>query len=197
MPSRLRPRRNGAASTTEAPSPSSMKPKTQGTVDPFPTLLEIKAALPRHCFESSLVRSFSYVLRDLIITSTLFLAAKHLCTPMPWLWPLYWFAQGMPVPSLTPSPSPSPLRWPSPFPSQSPSLSPSPSPTVNNRPGTMFWAIFVLGHDCGHGSFSAYSWVNDIVGTILHSFILVPFYSWKLSHRAHHKNTGMFIPCWL
>ena len=56
--------------------------------------------------------------------------------------------------------------------------------------GTMFWAIFVLGHDCGHGSFSKYSLLNDILGTLLHTFILVPFYPWKLSHRHHHKNTG-------
>ncbi|CAG8483039.1 6524_t:CDS:1 [Ambispora leptoticha] len=56
--------------------------------------------------------------------------------------------------------------------------------------GTMFWAIFVLGHDCGHGSFSRYPWVNDTVGTFLHSLILVPYTTWKLSHRHHHKNTG-------
>eukprot|EP00188_Purpureofilum_apyrenoidigerum_P003988 Plantae.Rhodophyta-Purpureofilum_apyrenoidigerum.ctg4333.p1 GENE.Plantae.Rhodophyta-Purpureofilum_apyrenoidigerum.ctg4333~~Plantae.Rhodophyta-Purpureofilum_apyrenoidigerum.ctg4333.p1 ORF type:complete len:359 (+),score=51.29 Plantae.Rhodophyta-Purpureofilum_apyrenoidigerum.ctg4333:149-1225(+) len=56
--------------------------------------------------------------------------------------------------------------------------------------GTMFWAIFVLGHDCGHGSFSSSTQINDILGTVLHTGILVPYYSWKLSHRAHHKNTG-------
>ena len=39
--------------------------------------------------------------------------------------------------------------------------------------GTMMWAIFVLGHDCGHGSFSK-SWIlNDIMGNFLHSIILV------------------------
>ncbi|CAG8623816.1 2982_t:CDS:1 [Ambispora gerdemannii] len=56
--------------------------------------------------------------------------------------------------------------------------------------GTMFWAVFVLGHDCGHGSFSKYPWINDTVGTFLHSLILVPYTTWKLSHRHHHKNTG-------
>mmetsp|Transcript_6983 Transcript_6983/g.21258 ORF Transcript_6983/g.21258 Transcript_6983/m.21258 type:complete len:359 (-) Transcript_6983:101-1177(-) len=56
--------------------------------------------------------------------------------------------------------------------------------------GTMFWAVFVLGHDCGHSSFSNSTLINDIFGTILHTGILVPYYSWKLSHRAHHKNTG-------
>jgi len=56
--------------------------------------------------------------------------------------------------------------------------------------GTLFWAVFVLGHDCGHGSFSPYGWVNDTFGLLLHSAILVPYAPWKLSHRHHHKNTG-------
>ena len=56
--------------------------------------------------------------------------------------------------------------------------------------GTVFWAIFVLGHDCGHGSFSAFPLLNDVVGTFLHTIISVPFYPWKLSHKHHHKNTG-------
>ncbi|CAG8634561.1 5344_t:CDS:1 [Acaulospora colombiana] len=56
--------------------------------------------------------------------------------------------------------------------------------------GTMFWAIFVLGHDCGHGSFSRNTSINNIFGTFLHTLILVPYTAWKLSHRHHHKNTG-------
>ena len=54
----------------------------------------------------------------------------------------------------------------------------------------MFWALFVLGHDCGHGSFSTSSLINDLTGNLLHGFILVPYYPWKVSHRHHHKNTG-------
>jgi omega-3 fatty acid desaturase (delta-15 desaturase) len=56
--------------------------------------------------------------------------------------------------------------------------------------GTMFWAIFVLGHDCGHGSFSQNKLVNEVFGHLLHTFILVPYHPWRLSHRKHHKNTG-------
>ncbi|KAI4318201.1 hypothetical protein L6164_025997 [Bauhinia variegata] len=56
--------------------------------------------------------------------------------------------------------------------------------------GTMFWAIFVLGHDCGHGNFSNISKLNSIVGHVLHSTILVPYNGWRISHRTHHQNHG-------
>ncbi|KAJ6968915.1 omega-3 fatty acid desaturase [Populus alba x Populus x berolinensis] len=55
---------------------------------------------------------------------------------------------------------------------------------------TMFWAIFVLGHDCGHGSFSNNHNLNSVVGHILHSSILVPYHGWRISHRTHHQNHG-------
>lgn len=58
--------------------------------------------------------------------------------------------------------------------------------------GFIMWAIFVLGHDCGHGSFSRYKSVNSFFGHLLHSMILVPFHSWRISHRKHHKNTGNY-----
>ncbi|PWZ37023.1 Temperature-sensitive sn-2 acyl-lipid omega-3 desaturase (ferredoxin), chloroplastic [Zea mays] len=56
--------------------------------------------------------------------------------------------------------------------------------------GTMFWALFVLGHDCGHGSFSNNPILNSVVGHILHSSILVPYNGWRISHRTHHQNHG-------
>lgn len=56
--------------------------------------------------------------------------------------------------------------------------------------GTMFWALFVLGHDCGHGSFSNNHKLNSVVGHILHSSILVPYHGWRISHRTHHQNHG-------
>jgi len=56
--------------------------------------------------------------------------------------------------------------------------------------GTMFWALFVVGHDCGHQSFSSNKALNDIVGNIVHSSIMVPYHGWRISHRTHHANHG-------
>merc|ERR1711871_1572348 len=56
--------------------------------------------------------------------------------------------------------------------------------------GTMFWALFCVGHDCGHQSFSPSKRINDVVGNIVHSAILVPYHPWRISHRKHHSNHG-------
>lgn len=56
--------------------------------------------------------------------------------------------------------------------------------------GTMFWALFVVGHDCGHQSFSPSRTINDFVGNIVHASILVPYHGWRVSHRKHHGNHG-------
>lgn len=56
--------------------------------------------------------------------------------------------------------------------------------------GTMLWALFVLGHDCGHGSFSRYRRLNTLVGHLTHTPLLVPYHAWRLSHRIHHRHAG-------
>lgn len=63
--------------------------------------------------------------------------------------------------------------------------------------GTGLW---VLSHECGHQSFSTSKTLNDTVGWICHSALLVPYFSWKISHGKHHKATGnmsrdmVFVP---
>ena len=54
----------------------------------------------------------------------------------------------------------------------------------------MFWALFVVGHDCGHQSFSGSQKLNNLIGNIVHSSILVPYHGWRISHRKHHTNHG-------
>jgi omega-6 fatty acid desaturase (delta-12 desaturase) len=60
--------------------------------------------------------------------------------------------------------------------------------------------LWVLAHECGHQSFSPSKTLNDTTGWICHSALLVPYFSWKISHGKHHKATGnmerdmVFIP---
>eukprot|EP00274_Cyanoptyche_gloeocystis_P007459 CAMPEP_0196653668 /NCGR_PEP_ID=MMETSP1086-20130531/3321_1 /TAXON_ID=77921 /ORGANISM="Cyanoptyche gloeocystis , Strain SAG4.97" /LENGTH=481 /DNA_ID=CAMNT_0041984983 /DNA_START=58 /DNA_END=1503 /DNA_ORIENTATION=- len=63
-------------------------------------------------------------------------------------------------------------------------------PAYGLAQGTIMWALFVVGHDCGHGSFSRSKTINNIIGHLTHAAILVPFHSWRISHRHHHSNTG-------
>ncbi|KAI8471658.1 MAG: fatty acid desaturase-domain-containing protein [Monoraphidium minutum] len=56
--------------------------------------------------------------------------------------------------------------------------------------GAVCTGLWVIAHECGHQSFSKWQVVNDGVGLVVHSALLVPYYSWKHSHRRHHSNTG-------
>lgn len=66
--------------------------------------------------------------------------------------------------------------------------------------GLVCTGIWVLAHECGHQALSEIGWVNDLIGWVLHSYLLVPYFSWKYSHSKHHKATGnlardmVFVP---
>lgn len=66
--------------------------------------------------------------------------------------------------------------------------------------GLVGTGVWVLAHECGHQAFSPSKVLNDTVGWICHSFLLVPYFSWKISHGKHHKATGnlardmVFVP---
>ncbi len=50
--------------------------------------------------------------------------------------------------------------------------------------------LFVLQHDCGHGSFFRTRAVNDWVGRIIGTLTLTPYDAWRRSHNAHHASSG-------
>jgi acyl-lipid omega-6 desaturase (Delta-12 desaturase) len=56
--------------------------------------------------------------------------------------------------------------------------------------GTALTGFFVLGHDCGHRSFSQYVWVNNLVGHVLFLPLIYPFHPWRLKHDHHHVHTN-------
>nr|Q84UB9.1 RecName: Full=Delta(12)-oleate desaturase; Short=PgFAD2 [Trichosanthes kirilowii]AAO37752.1 delta-12 oleate desaturase [Trichosanthes kirilowii] len=66
--------------------------------------------------------------------------------------------------------------------------------------GCSLTGVWVIAHECGHHAFSDYQLIDDIVGLFFHSALLVPYFSWKYSHRRHHSNTGslerdeVFVP---
>jgi omega-6 fatty acid desaturase (delta-12 desaturase) len=66
--------------------------------------------------------------------------------------------------------------------------------------GLNWTGVWVLAHECGHRGFSPSTWINDAFGLVLHSALLVPFHSWRISHGNHHKHTNhteqdtVFVP---
>jgi omega-6 fatty acid desaturase (delta-12 desaturase) len=50
--------------------------------------------------------------------------------------------------------------------------------------------LFVIQHDCGHGSFFANRHANDWVGRVLGVLTLTPYDYWKRSHAIHHSSAS-------
>ncbi len=50
--------------------------------------------------------------------------------------------------------------------------------------------IFIIQHDCGHGSFFKSRKANDFLGSICSLFTLTPYLYWRKSHAIHHASAG-------
>lgn len=126
----------------------------------LPTKGQIKAAIPKHCFERSYVTSMLYLFRDTVMAAacvygtSLVLSADLPSTlaEVP-LWAAGWtfYAALM---------------------------------------GTIMTGPWVLAHECGHGAFSPSKTWNDVVGFIVHQLLLVPYFAWQYTHAKHHRRTN-------
>jgi len=50
--------------------------------------------------------------------------------------------------------------------------------------------VFIIFHDCGHGSFFKSRKANDILGCITGVLSFTPYYHWRWEHALHHATSG-------
>jgi len=50
--------------------------------------------------------------------------------------------------------------------------------------------LFLIQHDCGHGTFFAHRLANDWVGRVIGILTLTPYDCWRRTHAMHHAATG-------
>src|SRR6185312_2610412 len=54
----------------------------------------------------------------------------------------------------------------------------------------LYVRLFIIQHDCGHGSFFASRRANHWVGACLGLITLFPFGYWRKTHAVHHGTSG-------
>jgi len=54
----------------------------------------------------------------------------------------------------------------------------------------LYVRLFIIQHDCGHGSFFPGSRLNRIVGAALGLITMFPFVYWRKTHAIHHGTSG-------
>ncbi|MDX2225334.1 MAG: fatty acid desaturase, partial [Rhodospirillaceae bacterium] len=50
--------------------------------------------------------------------------------------------------------------------------------------------LFMIQHDCGHGSFFRHRLVNDWTGRLIGVLTMTPYDFWRRTHAAHHATSG-------
>ena len=128
----------------------------------LPTKGQIKAVIPEHCFKRSYIWGMAYLIRDAIIASAFaYGTSLVLSTDLP--------ALDDPVAVAT---------WVAGW------------GFYAFWMGTIMTGPWVVAHECGHGAFSPSQTWNDIVGFIVHQFLLVPYFAWQYTHAKHHRRTN-------
>jgi len=50
--------------------------------------------------------------------------------------------------------------------------------------------IFIIFHDCGHGSFFQSKRLSKVIGIITGLIVFTPYHKWHYEHKIHHKTVG-------
>lgn len=147
------------------------------------TIKDLLSSIPSHCFERSAIRSGSYVLGDFIMIAALGYAASFIDPTLK----SFNFEQSPLTPLISAAWQHSIARF-------------SLWSLYTIVQGLVFTGVWVIAHECGHQAFSASKTINNTVGWVLHSALLVPYHSWRISHARHHAATGhmtrdeVFVP---
>jgi omega-6 fatty acid desaturase (delta-12 desaturase) len=56
--------------------------------------------------------------------------------------------------------------------------------------GAFLVRVFIIFHDCGHGSFFKSTWANNLVGFLTGILTFTPYYHWRWEHSIHHATSG-------
>jgi fatty acid desaturase len=161
--------KSASASTASSAKSSTNKQQWTSPYNPLdksapalPTKGQIKAVIPKECFNRSYFWSMFYLARDFVIAAAFgYATSLVLSTDLPSLtdpvamvtWSVGWSVYAF---------------W----------------------MGTIMTGPWVLAHECGHGAFSDSQFFNDVVGFIVHQALLVPYFAWQYTHAKHHRRTN-------
>lgn len=56
--------------------------------------------------------------------------------------------------------------------------------------GAFLVRMFIIFHDCGHGSYLKSQTANHILGAITGVLTFTPYYHWRWEHAIHHSSSG-------
>ncbi|KAJ1545625.1 hypothetical protein HK405_007790 [Cladochytrium tenue] len=146
------------------------------------SIKELRDAVPADCFQRSALRSLSYVARDLAMAALLGYLATHIDAAANLAADVTSAVATAPPLGLAPDAVAAAAGWAG-FVARWGVL----WPAYWVAQGAVLTGVWVLAHECGHRAFSDYAWLDATVGWVLHSALLVPYFSWKITHGKHHK----------
>lgn len=147
----------------------------QKFVPPQFTVKELLNAIPAHCYERSALRSSVYIVQDVIAIGLLSWASYQVDPTLNRL--------GLGV-----------------YPIAYKLVRAAIYTFISIFVGLFGTGLWVIAHECGHQAFSPSKRINNAVGWVIHSALLVPYHSWRISHGRHHAATGhmtrdeVFVP---